>query len=133
MRPHYLPGQYLLVSPTAYLRRPAHRGDTVVVRHPSLEGRALLKRIIGLPGERVHLTEGRVLINGQPIEEPYLVREGGGNPLWDLEWMLGPDEYFVLGDNRTDSLDSRRLGPIKRGWIVGKAWVRLWPWSGWAG
>lgn len=127
MEPSYRHGYHYLVDHSLYRRKPPERGHVVVLTHPSLDGKALLKRVVGLPGERVSLTNGRVLINGEPLNEPYLSSPGRENPLWDLEWVLGQDECFVLGDNRSDSLDSRRLGPVKGDCIVGKVWFRYWP------
>ena len=123
MAPSFLPGQYLLIDRTAYRLRPPRRGDVVTVQHPGLDEKALLKRVVALPGERVTLWRGKVLINGQPIEGPRLEEE----ETLGTEWRLGDDEYFVLGDNPSNSLDSRRLGPVKSRWIVGKAWFRYWP------
>ena len=95
------------------------RGDVVLFRHPSTQGKDMLKRVEGLPGETVRLAEGRVFINGVALEEPYVAPNHGLDPALDLEWTLGDYDYFVLGDNRSDSLDSRRLGPVKRQWITG--------------
>ncbi len=127
MEPSYRHGYHYLVDRSVYRRKPPERGHVVVLTHPSLDGKALLKRVVGLPGERVSLTNSRVLINGELLNEPYLSSPGGANPLWDLEWVLGQDECFVLGDNRSNSLDSRRLGPVKGDCIVGKVWFRYWP------
>ena len=127
MEPSYRHGYHYLVDRSVYRRKPPKRGHVVVLTHPSLDGKALLKRVVGLPGERVSLTNSRVLINGELLNEPYLSSPGGANPLWDLEWVLGQDECFVLGDNRSDSLDSRRLGPVKGDCIIGNVWFRYWP------
>ena len=127
MAPSFLPGQYLLIDRTAYRLRPPRRGDAVTVQHPGLDEKALLKRIVALPGERVNLWHGKVLINGQPIEGPRLEEEETPEETLGTEWRLGDDEYFVLGDNPSNSLDSRRLGPVKSRWIVGKACFRYWP------
>ena len=126
MAPSFLPGQYVLVDRTAYHLRPPRRGDAVTVQHPSLDEKTLLKRIVALPGERVNLSQGKVLINGQPLDGPCQGEEGSPEDTLGPEWRLGDDEYFVLGDNPSDSLDSRRLGPVKSRWIVGKVRLRLW-------
>ena len=70
---------------------------------------------------------GQVHIDDQQLNEPHLPTQQEVKQLWDLEWQLNQDEFFVLGDDRGDSLDSRRLGPIREGWIVGKVWFRYWP------
>jgi signal peptidase I len=106
--------------------RPA-RGDVVVVREASPNGRRSIKRVVGLPGEAVRFQEGTLYVDGEPLAEPYL----GGLPavigLDEAEWTVGREAYFVLGDNRAHSTDSRMYGPVERGWIVGKAWWRYWP------
>ena len=125
MAPMYRDGQRYLVDRTTYRFDSPKRGDAVVFRHPSAGEKLLLKRVVGLPGEQVNLREGKILINDRPFQV-----EGSSEETLDLEWGLGDDEYFVLGDNLSDSLDSRRLGPIKRGWIVGRVWFRVWPLGG---
>ena len=104
-------------------------GDIVVLDEPSDGGRHFLKRLVGLPGETVTFDEGLMLIDGKRLAEPYL----GGLPavmgLNFTEWNLRQGEYFVLGDNRFHSTDSRVLGPISLKDIVGKAWFRYWPYS----
>ena len=93
--------------------------------------RRYLKRIVGLPGEEVRLSEGMLLIDGERLAEPYL----GGLPaspgLGDQQWKLRDGEYFVLGDNRAHSTDSREFGPVGLGLIVAKAWFRCWPPTRW--
>ena len=96
------------------------RGDVVVFRHPSVEGRLMLKRVAALPGERVGVVGGRVVVEGGDVG-------GGESEMWEMEWVLGEDEWFVLGDNPGASLDSRRLGPIRGSWIRGQVWFRYWP------
>ena len=125
MAPMYRDGQRYLVDRTTFRLQPPKRGDVVVFRHPSAGEKLLLKRVVGLPGDRVSLREGEILINDRPLQ-----MEGSSEETLDLEWGLGDDEYFVLGDNLGDSLDSRRLGPVKRRWIVGRVWLRYWPLGG---
>ena len=84
MEPSYRHGYHYLVDRSVYRRKPPERGHVVVLTHPSLDGKALLKRVVGLPGERVSLTNSRVLINGELLNEPYLSSPGGANPLRDL-------------------------------------------------
>ena len=127
MEPNYANGHHFVIDRSSFQRRPPQRGQVIVFTHPSLDGEAMLKRVVGLPGEKVGLAMGQVYIDGQPLNEPYIPTQQEDNQLWDLEWQLNQDEFFVLGDNRSDSLDSRRLGPIREGWIVGKVWFRYWP------
>ena len=131
MAPTFLEDDYLLVSRTAYLVADPSRGDVVVVRDPHDPTAEYLKRVVGLPRERVRVEGGRVFADGRPLEEPYLdpasLPEGGQVH----EWELGEDEYVVLGDNRRHSSDSRRFGPVTVDAIVGKAWFRYWPRHRW--
>jgi signal peptidase I len=101
--------------------RRLHRGDLAVLRHPT-HGFEMVKRIVGLPGERIR-TDGRtVWVNGHPLAEPHA--RGWGPP---GEWALGPGEYLVLGDDRRLSTDGRSFGAVDRGALVGRAVLRYWP------
>ena len=110
-------------------RRPPARGRIVVVEAAGGAGGAALriKRVVGLPGERVELRDGLLFINGAHFPEPYL----GGLPanagLGCASWTLGADEYFVMGDNRAHSHDSRRYGPARAREIVGAVVARVRP------
>ena len=96
------------------------RGDVVVFSHPSVEGRMMLKRVLGLPGEWVRLEqEGAAVDTGGDVPED--------DEALGMSWTLGKDEWFVVGDNAEVSLDSRRLGPIRGSWIRGRVWFRYWP------
>ncbi|MHB8752921.1 MAG: signal peptidase I [Aggregatilineales bacterium] len=86
----------------------------------------LIKRVIGLPGDTVQIKAGHASINGTPLDEPYTADQFCDRNC-DGTWQLSPNQYFVLGDNRNNSSDSRVFGPIDRSLIVGKAWVRYWP------
>ncbi len=124
MEPNFHDGQYLFVNRLVYLLHPPERGDVIVFVPPSSTSRDYIKRVIGLPGDRVEIVDGRVLINGQPLAEPYPLNRGTGsfNPV-----TVGPDEYFVLGDNRDFSSDSRSWGMLAAKKIIGKAWITYWP------
>jgi signal peptidase I len=103
------------------------RGEVWVLRMPPASRKApslAVKRIIGLPGETVEVASGRVLIDGAPLEEPY-----GPGPIGYAmpPLRLGPDEYFVLGDNRNASFDSHAWGPLPADHLVGPVRVRYWP------
>ena len=115
-----------------YRFKAPERGDIVVFETPSRAKAAcnasgtFVKRIVGLPGEQVSLRDGQVLIDGVPLNEPYLVP--GARGLESGEWPRTPrNAYFVLGDNRTMSCDSRRWGTVPRENIIGRADVRYWP------
>lgn len=135
MQPSFFAGQVIVVNRFAYyFARPA-RGDVVVLHSPTKDCRGtqaddkncedLIKRVIGLPGELVQISTGRVYINGSMLDEPYVIK--GFCEGCDGTWTVGADEYFVLGDNRNNSMDSHSFGPIQRDLIVGEAWIRYWP------
>lgn len=129
MEPTYLAKEYLIIDELSYRFREPVRGEVIVFRAPVAEKDFYLKRIIALPGERVKVEENKVIVfnsehpQGILVEEEYLVEETPG----DVSYTLGPDEYFVLGDNRDASFDSRRFGPITKDVIVGRTWIRGWP------
>ena len=130
MQPSFVDGQFLLVNKISYRFAQPKRGDVIVFRYPRDPGEDFIKRIIGLPGETVRIAEGNVYIDGHPLREPYLQGESTGT-YHTLETALGEDEFFVLGDNRRYSSDSRTWGPVARRNIVGRAWFSYWPPSLW--
>ena len=126
MLPALRHGDLLHVVPRTWTRNGYGRGAVVVVRSPAMDGSFWVKRVIGLPGEFVKVdTDGCVLIDDAPLPEPYHshVQQAGGDT---RPWLCDGDEYFLLGDNRTDSNDSRRYGPVPEQAIVGRVWFR-WP------
>ncbi len=131
MSPGFKSGQMLLVSRRALSWDGPSRGDVVIVRDPRDPRRDFLKRVVGLPGEGVRLRDGMLFIGGEQHPEPYL---GDGPATLGLEeksWTLGDGEYFVMGDNRMRSTDSRTFGPVGRASIRGRAWFRYWPPGAW--
>ena len=117
----------VLVNKLSYDLHEVHRGDIVVFESPQGEGQIkdLIKRVIALPGETIEARDGRVYVDGRPIEEEYL---GPGITTGPLEPQTVPDgHYFVMGDNRANSKDSRFFGPIPKSLIVGRAFVKVWP------
>ena len=122
----YVPGWDPGPPARRHLFHAPKRGDIVVFHHPSGVHRDLVKRVIGLPGETVEIRGGVVYIDGRRLIEPYLA--GGAVPLGDMApVVVPPDSYFVLGDNRNHSQDSRVFGPIPIDDIVGKAFLTWWP------
>jgi signal peptidase I len=118
----------VLVNKLSYDLHDVSRGDIVVFETPSpAEGqiRDLIKRVVGLPGETVEVRDGHVLIDGRTLQEPYLASGVTTGPLEPQK--VPPDHYFVMGDNRANSRDSRFFGPINESLIVGRAFVRVWP------
>ena len=129
MLPSIGPGEKLLVGTFATGRRPA-RGNIVVLRDPA-GPLSSLKRVIGLPCEDVRLSDGMLFIGGEHHAEPYLLGLPAAVGLDDESWSLGPDQYFVMGDNRAHSTDSRHQGPLALELIIGRAWYRCWPLGRW--
>ncbi|MCD7841766.1 MAG: signal peptidase I, partial [Lachnospiraceae bacterium] len=123
-------GDNLIVEKLSYRFGDPERFDIIVFQPYEDSSEYYIKRIIGLPGETVRIDEdGNIYINGELLEEDY-GKETIENPgRASEEITLGEDEYFVLGDNRNNSTDSRteRVGNVSRDSIVGKAWVRIWP------
>jgi signal peptidase I len=120
---------YLIANKIDYRLHPPQRGDIIILRPPTLSTTDYIKRVIALPGERLLIKDGHVYINGHLLDEPYLpeawtvgTEYGGPNGI-----VIPANEYFVMGDNRNRSQDSRVFGPITRDRIDGKAWFRIWP------
>lgn len=126
MEPNLHTNERLVIEKLSYRFHAPRRGDVVVLHDPAGSPELLIKRVIGLPGERVTIANGRVFVDGQPIEEPYLTQEtqGGGR-----SWVVPPFTVFVMGDNRSASRDSRVFGPVPLDQIVGRAVFRYWPLS----
>ena len=122
-------GDQLIVDKITYRFRDPERFDIIVFPFHYKENTYYIKRIIGLPGETVQIADGTIYINGEVLEEAY-GREVMQDPGIAAEPItLGEDEYFVLGDNRNQSSDSRdpSVGLIHRDEIIGRAWLRIWP------
>ena len=129
MDPTFDNGQYLIVDELTYRFDEPKRGDVVIFKYPKDPSQFFIKRVIGLPNETVRIGHDSVSIkqkNGEEVtlEEPYVVNRGNGGP---FSLSLGGDEYFVMGDNRPESSDSRLWGVLPRENIVGRAFLRLLP------
>ncbi|MBL8119406.1 MAG: signal peptidase I [Anaerolineae bacterium] len=133
MNPTLVENERLLISRVSYLFGQPQRGEIVVFEPPGhIRGEPpLIKRLIGLPGETVELREQAVYINGVMLEEAYLPESCQAMRCPDREWTLGIDEFFMMGDNRNHSRDSREFGPIPRRQVVGRAILRWWPPAVW--
>lgn len=131
MYPTFHSGDYIITDQLSYRLGNPERGDVIVFKDPLDLSQDFIKRVIGLPGERVKVQDGHVYINDKLLPEPYLdssVVTGGRDFLPDgEEKVVPPGDYFVMGDNRPDSSDSRSWGFITRGEIIGKAFFRYWP------
>lgn len=129
MEPTFLNGQYLIVDELTYHFGAPKRGDVIIFRYPKDPSQFFIKRIIGLPGETVSVVGGTVEVqkaDGTKVDLPeeYVVNQGNGP---DATYPVGEGEYFVMGDNRPESSDSRYWGLLPRSDIVGRAFVRLLP------
>lgn len=132
MEPTFMDREYLIIDEITYRLRAPERGEVIVFRYPENPKEYFLKRIIGLPGERVRVENGIVTIynqahpEGVKVDEAYLPTDLTTSGEVDGV-TLGNNQYFVMGDNRQNSYDSRRFGPIDKSAIVGRAWLRGWP------
>lgn len=130
MEPTLMVGDRILVDKISYHLHAVHRGDIVVFATPPGEDagpnvKDLVKRVIGLPGETISSAGGQVVINGKPLKEPWLAPGVVTTGINTQKIPAG--EYFVMGDNRSDSQDSRFFGPIHGSLIVGRVVVKIWP------
>lgn len=128
MLPALRPADVVLACAPLPWSPPLHRGSLLVLEMAGSRGRLFIKRLIGLPGERVETRGGRVWIDGKALEEPYVGPESRLQPQADRRWTLGEGDYVVLGDARDDSLDSRSFGLVHPGDIQGVVKARIWPW-----
>jgi len=129
MEPSFKDGQYLIVNRLAYLFEKPKRGDVVILRFPGREKEKYIKRVIGLPNETVEIKDGSVFINGEKLNETYLKFQTQTEPA--LTETLSENEYFLLGDNRANSNDSRIWGNCPKENIIGKPVFILYPLSDW--
>ncbi len=125
MEPNFSNGDYLLVDEITYKFKAPARGEVIVFKNPRNESEFYIKRVIGLPGEKVDIKNNKVFINGVELEEKYLPEGLKFNG--DSSFNLNYDEYFVMGDNRPQSYDSRSWGPLKQNEIIGAARLRFLP------
>ena len=128
MEPNFHDGQFLLINKLAYKLGDLERGDVIVFRYPRDPSRDFIKRVIGLPGETVEIINGQVYINGELLGIDYHTNEAGYN---SGAVTLGPDDIFVLGDNRPNSSDSHSWGTLPRDLIIGRVVMSYWPPDEW--
>jgi signal peptidase I len=113
-------------SPPEFAFDPPERGEIIVFEYPKDDTKDFVKRVLGLPGETVEVRSGTVYVNGEAIWEPYLQRRDGSST---PQLTLGEREYYVIGDNRRNSNDSRAWGAVPEDHIVGRVWLVYWPWD----
>ena len=123
MNPTLQDGEYILVNRLAYKIGNPVRGDIVVFSFPMDPKQDLIKRVIGLPGETISVQDGKVLVNGVPLDEPYIAAP----PIYNNTWVVPEGQLFVLGDNRNESKDSHEWGMLPLENVVGRAILIYWP------
>jgi signal peptidase I len=123
MEPTLYPGELLLVSKLAYTLGEPHHGDVIIFHAPNNPGEDYIKRIIGVPGDVVEVSNFQVKVNGVVLIEPYIAAEPGYNGTWTVP----EDSLFVLGDNRNSSSDSHAWGFVPMDEVIGKALFVYWP------
>ena len=131
MNPTLVQRDRVLVNKLSYHFHDVHRGDVVVFTRPPGENdpkiKDLIKRVIGLPGDTIEGRDGQILVDGRTLKESYVAKN---SPMSDFPARkVPPGHYFVMGDNRGNSKDSRVFGPIAKSLIVGRAFIRVWPLS----
>ncbi len=124
MEPNLHTDQRLVVEKISYRLHSPRRGDVVVLRLPERGSELLIKRVIGLPGDTIEIRDGIVYINGEALDEPYVIYRSHETM---APRVVPPLTVFVLGDNRSASNDSRSFGPVHRDHIIGRAWLSYWP------
>ena len=128
MRPNFEEGQRVVASKLAYQFGEPERGDVIVFEPPNGGRDDYIKRIIGLPGDRVEVKDGVVYVENLPLDEPYISQPPGYT--YSVE-IIPENEYWVLGDNRNNSNDSHTGWTVPRENIIGKAWLIIWPPDQW--
>lgn len=123
MTPNFQDGELILTEKVSYRFLAPKRGDVIVFKAPGPNKVDFIKRIIGLPGEHVHIEGGSVYINGSELRETYEIQLTQAS----VNLIVPENQYFVLGDNRSASKDSREIGSIERSAIEGRAWIVYWP------
>ena len=133
----FTPGDYVLVDRLSHLWSPYARGQVVVFHPPATAasgGEPYIKRVIGLAGDTIEVSGGRVLVNGAALDEPYLYRNSAGaieptDASGETRWVVPTDDLFVMGDHRQASSDSRVFGPIAVSSVIGRGLLRYWPFA----
>jgi len=131
MEPNFYDHEYLIIDEISYRIREPKRGEIVVFKYPNDPSQYFIKRIVGMPGETVEIKDGRVRIYPQNSLVGYYLNESqylsNVETVSEKKFQIAENEYFLMGDNRPSSLDSRVFGPVQDKLIVGKVWLRGWP------
>ncbi|MCI0521184.1 MAG: signal peptidase I [Chloroflexi bacterium] len=127
MAPTMHSGEFVLVSKLAYRLGEPQIGDVIVFLYPRDPNQEFIKRVIGLPGDKVVIANKQVTVNGKLLQEPYIAAQ----PYYTGNWTVPQESYFVLGDNRNNSSDSHNWGMVPADNIIGKAVLVYWPYTAW--
>lgn len=132
MTPTFENSDYLVIDEISYKMREPKRGEVIVFKYPLDTSKFFIKRIIGLPGENIKIENNKIFIKSgegpeKELEENYAGTRETTMAREKNQWLLNDNEYFVLGDNRANSSDSRYFGLLDKKFITGRAWLRLWP------
>lgn len=131
MFPNFHDGDYIITNKLAAHFDDFQRGEVIILENPRDANQVFIKRLIGLPLDKIKISDGIVYVNDQVLDEPYLplnVNTPSGNYLSEGEEIIVPEnQFFVIGDNRGGSSDSRDWGPLKKELVIGQAWLRYWP------
>lgn len=133
MEPNFYDHEYLIIDEIGYRFKDPRRGDIIVFRYPRNPQEFFIKRIVGLPGEKIEIKDGNVYIfneenkDGFILEEDYLANDVKTYSTTEDVITLDKDDFFVLGDNRNSSKDSRSFGPVDQSFIIGRVMLRGWP------
>jgi signal peptidase I len=129
MKPNFHDGDTIMVNKVTYRFSDPQRGEVIIFNPPFDSPHPFIKRVIGLPGDTVEIKDGQVFINGTPLDEDKYIKE---RPNYTMPATQVPEnEYFVLGDNRNNSNDSRNRWTVRRDNIIGRAWFTYWPPNRW--
>jgi signal peptidase I len=130
MEPNFYTQDYLIIDELTYRFRNPERYEVIVFKAPNHQNQYYIKRIIGLPGETISIDDGQIEIS-PPLKDSFLLEQdflpNGLRTSGNLKLTLANNQFFVLGDNRLASYDSRNWGPVERNLIIGRVWLRLWP------
>ncbi len=126
MEPNFYDKEYLIIDEISYRFNEPQRGEVVIFKNPKNTKIYFIKRVIGLPGETVEVIDGKIKINNKEVEEDYIEFSSSQShePV-----ALANDQYYLMGDNRANSYDSRVIGPVNKKYIIGRVWFRGWPFN----
>lgn len=128
MEPNYEDHEYLLIDELSFRFREPKRGEVVVFKYPNDTSQYFIKRVIGLPGDNIEVRDEGVFVNGTQLDESSYLSPTLATGM-TASTTVPSGSYFLMGDNRPSSLDSRVFGPVQRSYIVGKTWIRAWPFT----